>query len=108
MAYSAGINSAGDHRRVVRAADRDHHILACGAAVLVVHRDRIGLHQSLTGGQEIERPVGDSDFPSEMRRPPRSTLFPYTTLFRSAQIAAALGDKAGAVGVAEVEIGKAD
>src|SRR3712207_7651850 len=29
-----------------------------------------------------------------IRRPPRSTLFPYTTLFRSRQPAAELGDKA--------------
>src|SRR5256885_3413185 len=32
-----------------------------------------------------------------IRRPPRSTLFPYTTLFRSAQAAEVRGDKAQAV-----------
>src|SRR5258708_8421658 len=30
-----------------------------------------------------------------IRRPPRSTLFPYTTLFRSASIAQAIGQKKG-------------
>src|SRR5688572_32441483 len=30
-----------------------------------------------------------------IRRPPRSTLFPYTTLFRSAPIAGALSDRIG-------------
>src|SRR3712207_7606537 len=30
-----------------------------------------------------------------IRRPPRSTLFPYTTLFRSGEAAAAIGQDAG-------------
>src|SRR2546428_3759567 len=34
-----------------------------------------------------------------IRRPPRSTLFPYTTLFRSRVCAAADGDARGAVAV---------
>src|SRR5256885_13614878 len=32
-----------------------------------------------------------------IRRPPRSTLFPYTTLFRSLKTAATLGPKLGAI-----------
>src|SRR5207249_9032482 len=35
-----------------------------------------------------------------MRRPPRSTLFPYTTLFRSRGAAAHFGDEASDAGVA--------
>src|SRR3989441_4225936 len=34
-----------------------------------------------------------------IRRPPRSTLFPYTTLFRSLHLAVALGVEEGAVRV---------
>src|SRR5256885_8078184 len=34
-----------------------------------------------------------------IRRPPRSTLFPYTTLFRSAQIRVAAGDHLGELGL---------
>src|SRR3712207_7868431 len=35
-----------------------------------------------------------------IRRPPRSTLFPYTTLFRSALLGASANVSAGAVGAA--------
>src|SRR5207248_7198006 len=49
-----------------------------------------------------------------MRRPPRSTLFPYTTLFRSAADASAARDKALAAAYADaksraekIEIGRA-
>src|SRR5947208_11648647 len=34
-------------------------------------------------------------------RPPRSTLFPYTTLFRSALVMMGLGDKAAALALSE-------
>ena len=34
-----------------------------------------------------------------IRRPPRSTLCPYTTLFRSAGLEAALGEAEGATGL---------
>src|SRR3712207_7476579 len=37
-----------------------------------------------------------------IRRPPRSTLFPYTTLFRSAQVDQRLGDELGIPQFAEV------
>src|SRR3712207_7939684 len=42
-----------------------------------------------------------------IRRPPRSTLFPYTTLFRSAAVRqgmGAQGDRGGAVAPAEVQV----
>src|SRR3712207_8963431 len=38
-----------------------------------------------------------------IRRPPRSTLFPYTTLYRSQLPAAALGPEAGERGVRAVD-----
>src|SRR5260370_31116782 len=38
-----------------------------------------------------------------IRRPPRSTLFPYTTLFRSPDLLAALGEKLPADKVAAVQ-----
>src|SRR5256885_12251544 len=41
-----------------------------------------------------------------IRRPPRSTLFPYTTLFRSADVGAALRDDRPLVGL-EVGVGEA-
>src|SRR5256884_10002946 len=37
-----------------------------------------------------------------IRRPPRSTLFPYTTLFRSPVVPVALGPQSPAVGVGPV------
>src|SRR3989454_12039265 len=39
-----------------------------------------------------------------IRRPPRSTLFPYTTLFRSNALAVALGELADEVGCEEHQI----
>src|SRR2546430_10518957 len=36
-----------------------------------------------------------------IRRPPRSTLFPYTTLFRSAGVVPLLADRQGRAGVAQ-------
>src|SRR2546426_7769453 len=36
-----------------------------------------------------------------IRRPPRSTLFPYTTLFRSVSLAARAGDARGTVAIFE-------
>src|SRR3712207_7064463 len=51
-----------------------------------------------------------------IRRPPRSTLFPYTTLFRSPGLPGDLGfllgrdggDDPGAIGLAELDRGEAD
>src|SRR3712207_6958327 len=40
-----------------------------------------------------------------IRRPPRSTLFPYTTLFRSRTLARAVGDLAGALALLVGELG---
>src|SRR3712207_8021941 len=40
-----------------------------------------------------------------IRRPPRSTLFPYTTLFRSARVGHVLGDVLAAVDARQHEIG---
>src|SRR2546425_4067864 len=40
-----------------------------------------------------------------IRRPPRSTLFPYTTLFRSRHYAAVRGDRAGGLGLLAVHVG---
>src|SRR5436853_2836816 len=42
-----------------------------------------------------------------IRRPPRSTLFPYTTLFRSGRVARALSDASGVVPVILVLVGPA-
>src|SRR3712207_9008766 len=39
-----------------------------------------------------------------IRRPPRSTLFPYTTLFRSARVARGRGDERAAVGLLELRV----
>src|SRR3712207_8286871 len=39
-----------------------------------------------------------------IRRPPRSTLFPYTTLFRSQDAQAACGEAAGGVGVGRLRL----
>src|SRR3712207_2057632 len=43
-----------------------------------------------------------------IRRPPRSTLFPYTTLFRSAGLVGTVAQLAGYEDVAAVEAGGAD
>src|SRR2546427_9430800 len=40
-----------------------------------------------------------------IRRPPRSTLFPYTTLFRSALVATALGAAASAAAETAITLG---
>src|SRR2546422_7755964 len=42
-----------------------------------------------------------------IRRPPRSTLFPYTTLFRSKRVSESLGAEGGAVGPVSERAGAA-
>src|SRR5436853_328942 len=61
-----------------------------------------------TGAREIERPVGDAEMPAEMPGRPAGAVRRQRIEREAAPIAAALGDKAGAVGVAEVVFVKAD
>src|SRR5712664_378830 len=43
-----------------------------------------------------------------IRRPPRSTLFPYTTLFRSARVVPVVADRHGEPGAAGRDLGRSE
>ena len=55
---ACGFLFRGDHRLVIGAVDGDHHILAVGAALAVVHLHREGQHQLIGLAEEVDGRIG--------------------------------------------------
>src|SRR6266540_2934684 len=68
---------------------QSHHDLVCRLLLEKKNtKDRAYPHQLRPSISELRLPIGLFFFFLMIRRPPRSTLFPYTTLFRSGDHAA--------------------